>query len=92
MTEFLTVPEIAAELRVDETTVRRHIRTGALRASKPFGVVRINRDDLDTYLQATVVQADTPRPTPMPRPARSRTSPVGGSVRDRLRADRKKAA
>lgn len=95
MTEFLTVPEIATELRVDETTVRRHIRSGALRATKPFGVVRVTRTDLDAYLAATVIEPATPRPAvptlPAPR-SRPRATPPAGSVRDRLRADRKKAA
>jgi excisionase family DNA binding protein len=95
VTEFLTVPEVAAELRVDETTVRRHIRRGDLRATKPFGVVRVARHDLAAYLEQSLIEPDQQRlPTPAVQAPRSRqrAQPPAGSVRDRLRSDRKRAA
>lgn len=92
---LLTVPEVAAELRVDESTVRRHIRAGNLPACKPFGVVRVTRTDLDAYLASSTITPPSPRLAPRPQvpaPARSHRPASGGSVRERLRADRKRAA
>lgn len=45
--KLLTVPEAAAQLRVDPATVRRWITAGRLRASKPGRDYRIAQADLD---------------------------------------------
>jgi excisionase family DNA binding protein len=56
--EFLTVEEIATELKVSPGTVRTWIAAGALRASRPGvagrdgRVYRIVRSDLDSFLAA----------------------------------------
>ena len=96
VSDLLTVPEVAAELRADETTVRRYIRDGKIRACKPCGNLRVARGDLDAYLESTVVQpleqrASAPPPR-APRSPRSRALPSSGSVRDRLKEDRQRAA
>jgi excisionase family DNA binding protein len=62
--EFLTVEEIAAELKVARGTVRTWIAAGALRASRPGvagrdgRVYRIARSDLDSFLST---KESTPR-------------------------------
>lgn len=52
--QFLTVAEVAAELRVDPETVRRWIRTGALRATEIGGRragLRVERAHLEAYIE-----------------------------------------
>lgn len=51
--EFLTVEEIAAQLRVHKITVHRHIRSGKLRANLIGGQYRISREDYEAYLGET---------------------------------------
>jgi excisionase family DNA binding protein len=56
MTELLTVREVAQQLRVDETTVRRWLKAGALKGvSLPSHgkrqAYRIRREDVDALLQ-----------------------------------------
>jgi excisionase family DNA binding protein len=94
MTEFLTVPEVAARLRVDESTVRRHIRSGALPAFKACGVLRVAADDLDSYLEgARVVPQGPVVVRQVAQAPRARLGVVGpGGARDRLRAGRERAA
>jgi excisionase family DNA binding protein len=54
--EFLTVDDVATELKVSKGTVRTWITAGALRASRPGvagrdgRVYRIARSDLDSFL------------------------------------------
>jgi excisionase family DNA binding protein len=54
--DFLTVEEVATELKVSRVTVRTWITAGALRASRPGvagrtgRVYRIARSDLDSFL------------------------------------------
>ena len=67
MVEYLTVREVAAVYRVNEMTVRRHIRKGKLRAVKVGGRVRVRKEDADNLGQP--VRAETwarlaPPPTP----------------------------
>jgi len=57
--ELLTVREVAKRLRVDDTTVRRWIKSGALEAiTLPHRgkrqAYRIKRSTLDTLLNATL--------------------------------------
>lgn len=59
MSELLTVAEVAKILRVDDTTVRRWVKQGALEAiTLPHKNVRqayrIRRDTLDKLLNAEV--------------------------------------
>lgn len=58
--DLLTVREVAKALRVDDTTVRRWIKSGALEAiSLPHAnkrcAYRIRRDTLDALLASTAV-------------------------------------
>lgn len=48
--DLLTVGDVADELRVSPTTVRRLIRRGELRAHALGAQYRITRKDLDTFL------------------------------------------
>jgi excisionase family DNA binding protein len=63
---LLTIPEVAAELRLDKRTVYRLLRSGQL----PLQVIhigaspRVRRRDLETYLEhlaADVVDSEAPR-------------------------------
>lgn len=57
--QYLTVREVATELRVGEETVRRWIRDGALAATQVGGRragLRIERADLEAYLDARRLQ------------------------------------
>ena len=62
MGELLTVHEVARHLRVDDTTVRRWIKTGALEAvalphkGKRRGY-RVRKNTLDTLVTTTFVPA-----------------------------------
>lgn len=94
---LLTVAQVSELVQLDETTIRRAIKRGELQASKPAGQIRIAPDDVDQWLEATRVEPQTIAPAPRitapsapraPRPAH----PAAGSVRARLRADRKRAA
>ncbi len=61
--ELLTVPEVAKRLRVDATTVRRHISRGALRAVRVGAVWRVPVVAFNEFLGRA--QATT-RPAPGP--------------------------
>ena len=50
--EMLTPAEVAVELRVSAPTVYRTIARGELKAVRVGGQLRIDRDDLERYLQA----------------------------------------
>jgi len=50
--EFFTVEEVAAMLKVHPETIRRWIRTKALPSYKLGAGFRIKKDDLDTFLEA----------------------------------------
>ena len=68
MPEYLTVREVAAIYKVNEITVRRHIRNGKLRAVKIGGRVRVRKEDADAFVQPVRaqwrLQLDIPEPTP----------------------------
>jgi excisionase family DNA binding protein len=49
---LLTVPEVAAEIRLGITTTNRLIREGRLKSVKIDGSRRIRRADLDKYVAA----------------------------------------
>lgn len=50
--DLLTVGEVATELRVSRTTVRRLIRRGELRAHALGAQYRVTRENLDAFLRA----------------------------------------
>ena len=50
MPELLSVKEVARLLRLHELTVRRHIRSGRLRAVKVGGRYRVEQEDLDSFI------------------------------------------
>jgi excisionase family DNA binding protein len=61
MSELLTVSEVARILRVDDTTVRRWVKSGALEAAVLPHVgkrqaYRIKRETLDNILESPAVQ------------------------------------
>lgn len=49
MPEYLTVREVAAIYKVNEITVRRHIRSGKLRAVKIGGRVRVEKEEVEHF-------------------------------------------
>lgn len=57
--EMLTVPEVAAELRIDSSSVYRLIRSGALRAVN-VGTRRkvVSREALDDFVRSGGVHGD----------------------------------
>lgn len=38
---WLTVAELAAELKISQSTIRRRIKDGSIKALKLFGIVRV---------------------------------------------------
>ena len=54
--EFLSVKEAAEIIRLSEKFIRRAIKDGELRASKPRGRIRIKRADLYAWLEASLVE------------------------------------
>jgi excisionase family DNA binding protein len=74
MSDLLTVPEVAAELRVGVSTVYRALEEGRMPGTKPLGRWRIDRAELDEWRRE---QRPLPRPRcadPMPRPRRQSAS------------------
>ena len=57
---FLTVRELTTALQVSDSTVRRWVRDGQLRAYKvgKRGQLRFSEDDISSFLQAQVVNRD----------------------------------
>ncbi len=61
--DMLTVPEVAAALRISERTVWRMIATGEIRAGKVRGQRRITTQAFEEYKAAVGLTA--PPPTPL---------------------------
>jgi excisionase family DNA binding protein len=59
---FVTVPQIATELGVNEVTVRTWIRSGRLPAIRAGRTYRVRRSDLERM--TTVIVHDPPQPEP----------------------------
>ena len=61
--EYLSLAEVAAELKCSVRTVRRLLKAGRLGYSqeKPGGVIRVSRADLNAYYQASRIGPATPR-------------------------------
>jgi len=53
--QYLSLPQVALELKCSVRTVRRYIASGSLGYSqeKPGGVIRVNRDDIAAYYAAS---------------------------------------
>lgn len=49
---FLTVAEVAAQLRVHPDTIRRSIAGGELQAARVGAQLRIDESELERYLQS----------------------------------------
>lgn len=62
--QFLTVAEVAAQLRVDPTTVRRWIAAGELPASRLGKNFRIAAADVDAFLDRSRVLAEPTAASP----------------------------
>lgn len=56
-TNFLTVAEVAAELRVSTMTVYRLIKSDQLAATRIGKSLRIRRGDVDRYLERRYTEA-----------------------------------
>jgi excisionase family DNA binding protein len=54
---FLTVAEVADQLRVSNMTVYRLIKAGRLAAVRVGKSYRVREDDVDRYLASTYTQA-----------------------------------
>ena len=54
---FLTVAEVAAQLRVSTMTVYRLIKAGHLASVRVGKSYRVREDDVDRYLASTYTQA-----------------------------------
>ena len=54
---FLTVAEVAGQLRVSNMTVYRLIKAGRLASVRVGKSYRVREDDVDTYLASTYTQA-----------------------------------
>ena len=68
MPEYLTVREVAAIYRVNEITVRRHIRSGKLRAVRVGRRLRVRKEDAEALAQPSHARwrldIMIPEPTP----------------------------
>jgi excisionase family DNA binding protein len=68
VSDYLTVAEVAARLRLTPMSVYRLIHSGALPAYRFGNSFRIDPADLDTYLESA--RAPKPTPTPPPKPSK----------------------
>jgi excisionase family DNA binding protein len=95
-TAMLTVPEVAADCQISQSSVRRAIADGELRAVKLRSRVRIPREAFDAWLfqHQRPPSGTRQRPAP-PRTAgrkRPRTDFPPGSFRDMARFDADRTA
>lgn len=51
--EYLTLSDVATELKMDVETIRRYARSGKLPASKLGRGYRVKRTDLEAFLEAS---------------------------------------
>jgi excisionase family DNA binding protein len=90
--EYLTVAEIASELKLNQQTIRNWIDQGSLRAVRVGPRrVRVLRSELDRMLagEATAPPAAEQTPTDPLREIRQRLDPALQRARGALAADRK---
>ena len=57
--QLLSISQVALILNVSEKTVRRHIQSGKLISKKIGGVHRINKSDLDNFLNPDKINLDS---------------------------------
>lgn len=50
--EYLTIKDIARQLKMDEKTIRRWIKSGQLPAIELGGKYRVSRTDLNAFLES----------------------------------------
>ena len=62
---MLTVPEVAQELGLSQTTIRTAIYENRLPAIKMFGRPIISRSDMEDYRQRTRPDGEKPKGRPM---------------------------
>ena len=90
--EYLTVAEIATELKLNQQTIRNWIERGQLRAVR-LGArrVRVLRSELERYVAAGATGSDESEPSvaPVATEARDQVDQALGAARDALRAGRK---
>jgi excisionase family DNA binding protein len=61
--EYMTVEEIAATLRLDESTIRRWCRTGILPAIQVGRQYRVARSEFDRFVAGRRIKDSGERPT-----------------------------
>ena len=54
---YLTLAEAEAEFKIDEKTLYRQIKAGALPGYKPFGKIMVKRSDLLALFQRSKVKS-----------------------------------
>ncbi len=57
MSTFLTISEVASQLRVNDITIRRAIKNKKLSAVKIGSAYRIGEDMLEAYIQRQTLKA-----------------------------------
>ena len=55
--EFLTIEEVAQEIRISVAAVRKRIKEGLLRAYRPGKRVLVRRADLEIFLKRTMQES-----------------------------------
>ncbi len=81
--EFLTIPEVAGQLRVAQNTVRNEIKAGRLAAYRFRGAFRIRPEDLAAYVEGCRVESGGRAATSSPAPrATTLTHLDGAKLRD----------
>lgn len=80
---MLTLKDVSERLAVSHMTVRRLVESGAIRASKIGGQLRIRPEDLDLYINQQVVRPYPPAARALaekPKPKRSPGRPTKSGV------------
>lgn len=89
---FYKVPEVAAMLRTDESTVRRRIRAGELDAVRPFGQYLVSQAAIDRFLARARVRPVPPPSQPHDAVPALPPPPVGRAPGGSFRARRRREA
>jgi excisionase family DNA binding protein len=63
MTALLTIKDVVAFTRCSDSTVRRAVRHGRLRAFSMPGGLRFRQEDVDSWVEGFSVQPDPPQVT-----------------------------
>ncbi len=81
--KLLTVSEVAERLRLHEMTVRRHIKSGRLRAIRAGGRIRIGESELDEFMSTGKAHFEM-TPEDIVAWARRRITPEEAAARRRV--------